>query len=134
MSTCPECGAHITAETSCETSFHECLAREYNDPAFGSVHHLTVAAFMLQHSSQLSRDGWLAMRQLLREFLVEHKHPSAIRKQNKDLVDSGRRKWKITSQDGLPKIDRTTWTRTILDVRLDTSGAYCASASGCRGA
>ena len=32
---------------------------EYVDPAYGAVHHLTVAAYMLQHSSQLSREGWL---------------------------------------------------------------------------
>ena len=39
-------------------------------------------------------------RELLREFLVENKPPAFIRKQNKDLVDSGKRTFKIKSRDG----------------------------------
>jgi len=126
MTVCPECGAKSTPEISCQTIFDECLIKEFTEPDFGAVHHLTVAAYMLQHSSKLSREGWLSMRQLLREFLVEHKSPSQVRRQNKSMVDSGKRKWKITSRDGLPKITRVNWTKTILDVRLDNSEAYCA--------
>jgi hypothetical protein len=126
MTVCPECGAEATPEISCQSVFDECLIKEFTDPDFGAVHHLTVAAYMLQHSSKLSREGWLSMRELLREFLVENKSPVQIRRQNKAMVDSGNRTWKITSRDGLPKITRVNWTRTILDVHLDTSAVYCA--------
>ena len=85
LNPCPECGA---ADSVCETRFHECLTREFEDPAYGAVHHLTVAAYMLQHSSKLTREGWLHERELLKEFLVENYPPELIRKQNKDLVDS----------------------------------------------
>ena len=117
---CPECGAQ-----DCETRFNECLALEFSDAAYGVVHHLTVTAYMLQHSSRLTREGWLQERHLLREFLVDNKPPAFIRQQNKDLVDSGKRAFKIKSTDGKPVIDKIEWTKTILDIRLDNADDYC---------
>jgi hypothetical protein len=61
----------------------------------------------------------------LKEFLIENKPPAFIRKQNKDLVDSGKRKFKIKSRDGVPVINKTTWEKTILDVRSDNTEVYC---------
>jgi len=119
--TCPECGG-----VDCKTRFDSFLALEFTDPAFGAVHHLTVTAYMLQHSSQLTREGWLHERELLREFLVENKPPSFIRKQNKDLVDSGKRTFKIKSRTGERIIQRSAWTKTILDVRSENAELYCA--------
>jgi hypothetical protein len=120
---CPGCGA---AGDLCKSRFDEFLVLEFTDADYGTVHHLTVAAYMLQHSSKLIRQGWIYERELLREFLVENKPPSFIRKQNKDLVDSGRRKFKITSRDGLPVIHKSTWTKTILYVRTENAEVYCA--------
>ena len=119
---CPECGA---AEAACESRFHECLALEFQDPDYGAVHHLTVTAYMLQHSSQLTREGWLHQRELLREFLVEKKPPAFISQQNKDLVDSSKRTFKIKSRDRVPVISKTTWKKTILDVRMENAEDYC---------
>lgn len=120
MTLCPECGA-----TDCETRFNECLALEFSDPTYGAVHHLTVAAYMLQHSSKLTREGWLYERNLLKEFLVENKPSAFIRQQNKDLVDSGKRSFKIKSRDGQPVINKTSWTKTILDIRMENAKEYC---------
>jgi len=119
---CPECGA---SDILCQTRFDEFLILEFTDAGYGAVHHLTVVAYLLQHSSKLTREGWLHERDLLREFLVENKPPAFIRKQNKDLVDSGKRKFKIKSRDGLPIINKNTWTRTILDIRTDNAEVYC---------
>jgi hypothetical protein len=119
---CPECGA---PDTLCKTRFDEFLVLEFTDAGYGTVHHLTVAAYMLQHSSRLTKEGWLHERELLKEFLVEKKPPSFIRKQNKDLVDSGKRRFKIKSKDGWPVINKTTWTRTILDVCAEDVEIYC---------
>ncbi len=121
MTRCPECGAD-----DCKSRFDEFLALEFTDAGYGAVHHLTVTAYMLQHSSQLTREGWLHERELLREFLVENKPPSFIRKQNKDVVDSGKRTFQIKSRDGKPIIGKTTWKKTILDIRTDDAEAYCA--------
>jgi hypothetical protein len=123
MMNCSECGA---TETLCKTRFDEFLVLEFTNVGYGAVHHLTVAAYMLQHSSKLTREGWLHMRGLLHEFLVENKPPEHIRKQNRDLVDSGKRKFKIVSKDGLPVINKSKWTKTILDVRTENAKVYCA--------
>ena len=120
---CPECGA---AETLCQTRFDEFLALEFTDMGYGEVHNLTVAAYMLQHSSKLSLEGWLYERDLLREFIVEKKSPSLIRQQVKDSVDSGKRTFKFKSKDGKPVINKSTWTKTILDVRSENADVYCA--------
>lgn len=119
---CPDCGA---PEQACETRFHEFLVKEFEDPGYGAIHHLTVATYMLQHSSKLTREGWLHERELVREFLVENKSPQFIRKQNKDPVDSGKRRFKIKSRDGVPVINKTTWMKTILDVRAENAEVYC---------
>jgi len=123
MMNCPECGA---TDTLCKIRFDEFLVLEFTDADYGTVHHLTVAAYMLQHSSKLTREGWLHMRGLLHEFLVENKPPQFIRKQNRDLVDSGKRKFKIKSKDGLPVINKSKWEKTILDVRTENAEVYCA--------
>jgi hypothetical protein len=119
---CPECGA---PDQLCQTRFDEFLVLEFTDAGYGAVHHLTVAAFMVQHSSRMTREGWLFERELLREFLVENKPPSYIRKQNKDRVDSGKRTFKIKSRDGKRIIEKSTWKKTILDVRTENSEVYC---------
>ena len=118
---CPECGA-----SDCKSRFDECLALEFSDMRYGAVHNLTVCAYMLQHSSQLSKEGWLYERDLLREFIMEGKSPSVIRQQVKDSVDSGKRTFKFKSADGKPVIHKSTWTRTILDVRTEDAETYCA--------
>ncbi|MBC7876662.1 MAG: hypothetical protein H7Y59_05765 [Anaerolineales bacterium] len=123
MTNCPECGV---PETLCKTRFDEFLVLEFTDASYGIVHHLTVSAYMLQHSSKLTKEGWLFERDFLKEFLVDNKPPAFISKQNKDIVDSGKRKFKIKSRDGLPIINKTTWTKTILDVHTENAEVYCA--------
>jgi hypothetical protein len=118
---CPECGA---PDNLCQTRFDEFLVLEFTDAGYGTVHHLTVAAFMVQHSSKMTREGWLFERDLLRKFLVENKAPEYIRKQNKDIVDSGKRTFKIKSKTGLPVINKSTWRKTILDVRAENAEVY----------
>lgn len=123
---CPECGA---PETLCQMRFDEFLALEFTNAGYGAIHHLTVTAYMVQHSSKLTREGWLHERELLREFLVENKPSAFIRKQNRDLVDSGKRTFKIKSRDGKPVINKTSWTKTILDVHTENAEVYCADVS-----
>ena len=123
---CPECGA---PETSCKLRFDEFLALEFSDMGYGAVHNLTVATYMLQHSSKLSLEGWLYERDLLREFIVENKSPSLIRQQVKDAVDSGKRTFKFKSKDGKPVIKKSMWTKTILDVRAENAEIYCVDVS-----
>ena len=118
---CRECGA---ANNLCQARFDEFLILEFTDAGYGAVHHLTVATFMVQHSSRMTPEGWISERDLLREFLVEKKTPAMVRKQIKDTVDSGKRTFKFKSRTGVPVIGRTTWTQTILDVRAENAEVY----------
>ena len=119
---CPECSA---PDSLCQPRFDEFLILEFADAGYGAVHHLTVATFIVQHSSKMTREGWLFERDLLKDFLIENKSPAHIRKQNKDVVDSGKRTFKIKSKTGLPVINKTTWRKTILDVRAENAEVYC---------
>lgn len=119
---CPECGA---PDQLCQTRFDEFLVLEFTDAGYGAVHHLTVAAYMVQHSSRMTPEGWMYERELLREFLVEKKTPAMIRRQIRDTVDSGKRTFKFKSKTSVPVIDKTSWSRTILDIRADNADVYC---------
>lgn len=119
---CPECGA---PDHLCQSRFDEFLILEFSDAGYGAVHHLTVATFMVQHSSRMTREGWQYERDLLREFLIENKTPAMVRKQIKDTVDSGKRTFKFKSKTGVPVINKTTWSKTILDVRAENAEVYC---------
>ena len=119
---CPECGA---ADNLCQARFDEFLVLEFTDPGYGAVHNLTVCTFMIQHSSRISKEGWMYERELLREFIVEKKSPSLIRQQVSKSVDSGRRTFTFKSKDGKPVINKTIWTKTILDVRTEDAEEYC---------
>lgn len=120
---CPECGAR---DSLCKERFDEFLILEFTDAGYGAVHHLTVAAYMVQHSSKMTPEGWKYERDLLREFLVEKKTPATIRKQIKDTVDSGKRTFKFKSKTGVPVINKITWNKTILDVNSKNADIYCA--------
>lgn len=121
---CPECGA---PDALCQSRFDEFLALEFSDPGgYGSVHNLTVAAYMVQHSSRLTREGWLFERSLLREFLVEGKSPALVRQESRKALDSGKRQFKIKSRTGQRIIEKSEWTKTILDVRAENAETYCA--------
>ena len=119
---CPECGA---PDNLCQTRFDEFLALEFSDLRYGAVHNLTVATFMLQHSSRMSKEGWLYERELLRDFIVNNKSPNLVRQQTSDQVDSGKRTFRFKSKDGKPVISKTMWRKTILDVRAENAEVYC---------
>jgi hypothetical protein len=124
---CPECGANLPAGGSCNDLFDACLALEYENPsAFGAVHHLTVLAYVLQHPSKYSRQGWLEGRKLLGEFLHNRKSPAEMRTQNRGRVDNSRRTWSITKGEQVTELDGMAWSVTIVGVPLDNVEVYRA--------
>jgi hypothetical protein len=80
---------------------------------------------MIQHSSKLTPEGWLYERDLWREFLNHKTTPAVVRKQNKEAVDSSKRKFKISSKNGLPLFDKVIWTKTIMNVNAGDATVYC---------
>src|SRR5678815_1476301 len=70
MIPCPDCGAWVADNGSCRSLFDELLAHEYVFPAaFGAVHHLTVAAYYLQHPRGFSRAAIRGWRAIIAESL-----------------------------------------------------------------
>jgi hypothetical protein len=118
---CPECGA----SEDCAAYFHECLVKEYIDPAYGAVHHLTVPTYMLQHPGQLSQRGWLEMRNLLVQFCLEGKSPATIRKQNRHRLDSRQRDFSFRKGEPI-QLPGLVWSKTIAEVDLTDPTRYCA--------
>lgn len=122
---CPECGAPLTANEGCTQRFHHFLALEMTDPEYGAVHHLTVAAYMLQHPSQLSVQGWQAMRHLLEQFLGDENFtPAQARARNRRAVDSKNRSWSFTKGERLALPAWFAWSRTIMSVDDSTPPRY----------
>jgi hypothetical protein len=122
---CPECGATWKVDADCETRFHHFLALEFGDPAYGAVHNLTVPAYMFQHPSEVSREGWKTMRELLWQFVHGGASPAEVRASRRDEMDSGNRKWSIRKGPRIELPANFSWTRTILDVPDGSAEVYC---------
>ncbi len=89
---CPRCGAEYPSAEAYQQRFERCLALEYENPiAFGAIHHLSVACYMLQHNAY-SRDVWLIDRDMLAQFVRDGVTPVEMRRQIRARFDSGRRK------------------------------------------
>jgi hypothetical protein len=123
VTACHECGV---PERQCEARFHRFLALEYADAAYEAVHQLTVEAYMVQHSSHLTSEGWLFERDLLKRFLEPHALPARVRQEIAPDVDSRRRNFKIKSTDRRPLFDRPAWNSTIMNVCHDGPETYCS--------
>ena len=121
---CPECGAIWSEEDNCTARFQRFMALEMTDSAYWAVHHLTVAAYMLQHPRQLSLRGWQEMRNLLKRCVVEGVSPAAIRAQNRKIMDSVKREWSLKKGPRLQLPADFSWTLTILSVDDSTSEQY----------
>jgi hypothetical protein len=123
--TCPQCGAILASGETCGERFDTAQMMELGDPAYYAVHHLSVPCYLLQHNAY-SRDGWPAVRQLLRLFVSEGLTPVQARRQNRRMWDSGQRRWSLTKGTKPTQVNDIAWTRTIADVRIDTAGHYRA--------
>jgi hypothetical protein len=122
---CPKCGAPLTSEDGCTQRFHHFLALEMTDPEYGEVHHLTVAAYMLQHLGQLSCPGWQAMRHLLEQFLSDENFtPALARARNRMLVENRNRSWSFVIGERLVIPAGFVWSRSILSVDYSTPARY----------
>ena len=124
-STCPQCGATLSPDQTCQDLFNVGQLKEVEQPDYYAVHHLSVPCYMLQHNVY-SREGWPVVRNLLRQFIAGEMTPAMVRKQNRSKFDSGQRKWSITKGPKLPGVEDIQWTFTVSDVRLDTAEIYCA--------
>ena len=125
--TCDQCGAVYPSDETCQQRFEACLALEYEHPAaYGTVHLLTVACYMLQHNFY-SRQGWLETRRMVAQTIRLGINPAEIRKEYQRRLDSGQRQWSVTKGEKLGEFDLIHWSSTIADIPLDGPERYVAA-------
>ncbi len=122
---CPECGGVFDDEDGCWAKFGELLALEFVDEAYGRAHHLTVATYMLQHPTRLSRRGWFEMRGLLRLHLRDGMSVAGLRQRIRSAGVNASKGWKMKADGtccqeavGLP------WPLTVADIAADDRHGY----------
>jgi hypothetical protein len=94
---CPACGAAWRDDLTCQDHFYQALSweSEYPDQT-RAVHHLLVLCYHLQHPHLYSPQGLAGAWQLLGAFVDGQVTPQHMRRQQRGMVDSGKRAWKIT--------------------------------------
>lgn len=91
----PAMWATFASDETCQDRFNTSQLKEVEEPACYAVHHLSVPCYMLQHNAY-SREGWLAVRELLYQFIHRGLTPTMVRQQSRVKFDSGHRTWSIT--------------------------------------
>ena len=109
-----DCGAPIADDASCRSLFDELLAHEYAFPAaFGAVHHLTVAAYYLQHPRGFSRAAILGWRAIIAESLDGSATPAEFLRRARARSEA---KVRIRERDAEPPDGwPRTWPMTVAD-------------------
>jgi hypothetical protein len=100
------------------------MALEMTSPDYSVVHHLTVAAYMLQHPSKLSLRGWQEERDLLKQFVMEGVTPKMVRARRGGEYDSGKRTWSLRKGLRLELPQGFRWASTIMGVDEATPVQY----------
>ena len=124
-SPCAHCGARFPQGIACEEQFHISQAHEFEDPAYGAVHHLSVPSYRLQHN-RYSRRGWLEVRALLHRFVFTGLTPQMARRELATSASSSNRDWSLTKGEKLAGVDQIDWSLTLADVRLASAAHYCS--------
>ncbi|MGA9190946.1 MAG: DUF5946 family protein [Anaerolineales bacterium] len=124
-SLCPRCGAQLPDTESCQNRFDLTQTKELGAPEFYQVHHLSVPCYMLQHNTY-SAEGWLAVRELLKQFVFQGLSAEEARRQNREMMDTGHRTWSLRKGPKLQDVDKIRWHLTVADVRQDSAEHYCA--------
>lgn len=122
---CDECGAVLPDGMTCQSIFDECLALELTDPAYGKVHMLTVACFMIQHGRYSDEAlAWIGPQ------LQDHLNgvPARyIRQRAARGTQQANRSWKAVREAGAAPLPRINWSVTMADVAtsLRDASLYC---------
>lgn len=113
--TCPECGAILQGNLTCESVFNEFLNLELTSAAYGQVHLLTVACYMIQHG-RYTDEALLWIEKRLRDYLEKGLPVERIRQQAAYETSQNQRTWKATRRPDDPPQAYIPWSMTIIDV------------------
>ena len=125
---CAECGAEQRVGAECRACFEALLAFEAErPPVFGAVHHLTVAAYFLQHPIGYAPDVLAAWHALLADALDGRATPRELmRRHGRQFAGSRRVR---SAEAATPTIWPSSWPLTVCSVlnpleQLPTSDVY----------
>lgn len=119
---CPECGAVLGEEATCEELFHAALATEWTDPPrTATAHHLLVATYMLQHPSGYTPEGRAAFARLVCTVVDEGLSGEELRERNRGRFEQGERSWNLKAASASEPVLRE-WSATIADVIEGAAG------------
>lgn len=121
--TCTKCGTVHTGEKTCESIFGEFMALEFTDPAYGRVHFLTVACYMVQHEGY-SDELYVWVQTALRKYLEEGQNTEMIRQ---DAAQGPGRTKGIRRPADAKSLPKVAWSMTIVDVaaQMQDAESYC---------
>lgn len=112
---CPQCGAN-----DCRAAFDACLVLDYSDPRYAPMHHLAVAAYMLQHG--IYADGVTAKAA---QFIIRHidRPPDPhILNEVRRLTDGATRV--VSREPGTSRQLQSEWEYTVCDVDTTNEHTY----------
>jgi hypothetical protein len=114
---CAECGAAWLDGVTCLDCFHALLAYENErPPAFGAVHHLTVACFYLQHPTGYAAAALEMWQALLADALDTGTKPAEFLRRASAKFEGATKA--RDSRAGIPEGWPSAWTVTVRDVLL----------------
>jgi hypothetical protein len=117
--TCPECGAALHDESSCQDYLHELLFLEAQVPGAPGAepHFLAVASFNLQHPSAFLPSALMGLRQTVADVLAGRATVDDARRRARHGASGAtrvRRRGATSSND--EQLILPSWPITVLDV------------------
>jgi hypothetical protein len=122
---CAECGAPLAASVTCREIFDQMMALEFQHfTTYGSVHHLSVLCYNVQHPAGYTDDYWRYAAALLTEAVEGEMPAEVLRARMRGETAPGRRAMKIR---GAPEMAHAhAWTMRCGDIPLDDADRYTA--------
>jgi hypothetical protein len=98
------------------------MALEFSDPAYGAVHFLTVACFMIQHR-RYSDEALAQIQIALRAYLNLGVRGDELRQRVGHALGQTKRTWKVLRQPDAPPLPEVAWDIAIADVKQSAHDA-----------
>ena len=124
---CDECRGKLFDGKVCRDYFEEMITWDFEDfMGAGTVHHLTVLCYSLQHPTSYSQKGLSDAKEFLTEFVLKKASFEEHDKRNRERLSSNVRDWKIkgTAEDygTYPIVPK--WTIHTSDVAIPGKEGY----------
>lgn len=121
-SLCPECGAKLEKGKSCRDYFNQMLVWDFEDfSGAGSVHHLTVLCYHLQHPSLYSPVALNAAKIFLKSIIENNLTAHELLEQNRQDLSKQKKNFSIkgTTNSHATYLRPIIWSMTVINVVED---------------